>query len=112
MRRPTMHTRCKAGPNAKRECLLYRCCQLCIVGVHDKYSQQFRGLGVAGVGAYSVMVAGSLGEIFTLLEHPDLSAIHLAPDRAFENGSVDKCGFGVRVSGGRPAGSVFDEYAL
>jgi hypothetical protein len=58
------------------------------------------------------MVAGSLGEIFTLLEHPDLSAIHLASDRAFENGSVDKCGFGVRVSGGRPAGSVFDEYAL
>ena len=86
--------------------------QFRLVCVDHEHREKLGRLGLAGIGADAVAVAGQLGEALSGLAGRHRSVIDLTVDRPLEHGRVDKGGFGMRVTGRVAVRTVFDEHAL
>ncbi|EGE60533.1 hypothetical protein RHECNPAF_14110011 [Rhizobium etli CNPAF512] len=86
--------------------------QFGLVGVHHEDGEKFRRLGLAAVGADAVMIAGEFGKAFAGLVNLHRSVVHLAFDRALQNGGVDEGRFRVGMARRCTAGLIFDEHGL
>ena len=86
--------------------------QFRLVRIHHEHREELGRLGLAGIGADAVAVAGQFGEALSSLVGGHRSVVDLTSDRPLKHSRVDECGFGMRVAGRVAAGAVFDEHAL
>src|SRR5215472_965084 len=72
--------------------------QFRLVRAHHKHREKLGRLGLAGIGADAVAVAGQLGEALSSLVGRHRSVVNLTADRPLEHGRADDGGFGMRVA--------------
>src|SRR5258708_30833709 len=82
--------------------------QFRLVRVHHEHREELGRLGLAGIGADGVAVAGPLGEALSGLVSPYRSVVELTADRPLQHGPADEGGIAVRVARWLAARAVFD----